>query len=225
MKKIYVIILLIVIIPFLGGNQNISQSKKNTIKLARVKYSGGGDWYNDPSSEVNLLSYVAKQTNIPVEPIYEYVDLASDNLFTYPLLFLTGHGNIKFTDREVRNLRAYLENGGFLFIDDDYGLDQYIRVEMKKVFPEQEFAEIPYNHGIYHSIFSFPQGLPKTHEHDKNNPKGFALYNQGRICVFYAFESNIADGWADPNVHKDSPEIREKALKMGTNIIVWALTN
>ena len=122
MKKLYIIILLIAIIPFLSGNQNVAQSKKNTIKLARVKYSGGGDWYNDPSSEVNLLSYVAKQTNIPVEPVYEYVDLASDNLFTYPLLFLTGHGNIKFTDREVRNLRAYLENGGFLFIDDDYGV-------------------------------------------------------------------------------------------------------
>ncbi len=202
-----------------------AQTKKSAIKLARVKYSGGGDWYNDPSGEVNLLSYVAKNTNINVDPIYEYVDLASDNLFTYPILFMTGHGNVNFTDKEVRNLRAYLQNGGFLYIDDDYGLDAFIRKEMKKVLPEQEFAEIPFSHGIYKSQFDFSRGLPKIHEHDKNAPRGYGLFYENRLCVFYTFESNISDGWVDPEVHKDTPEVREKSLKMGTNIIVWALSN
>jgi hypothetical protein len=202
-----------------------AQNKRSAFKIARVKYSGGGDWYNDPSAEANLLQYVAKNTNIPVDPTYEYVDLASDNLFTYPLIFLTGHGNINFTDREAKNLREYLDNGGFLFIDDDYGLNEYIRKEMKKVYPDQSFAELPFSHGIYKSHFEFGKGMPKTHEHDNKPPQGFGLFSSGRLCVFYCYESNISDGWADPNVHKDDPETRDKALKMGVNIIVWALTN
>ena len=143
-----------------------AQPVKSSVKLARVKYSGGGDWYNDPSSEVNLLNYVNKVTNIKVDPVYEYVDLSSDNLFQYPMIFLTGHGNLNFSDVEVKKLRAYLENGGFLYIDDDYGLDQFIRKEMKKVFPEQKFTELPFSHGLYSCHFNFPAGVPKTHEHD-----------------------------------------------------------
>lgn len=203
----------------------LAQTSKSTIKLARVKYSGGGDWYNDPSSEVNLLKYVAASTNIPVDPIYEYVDLASDNLFLYPLIFLTGHGNLHFSDAEIIRLRSYLENGGFLYVDDDYGLDPFIRREMKRVFPEQKFVELPFSHGIYNCHFKFPDGLPKIHEHDGKPPLGLALFNDKRLCVYYTYESNLADGWADPDVHHDPQNIREESLKMGTNIIVWALTH
>ncbi len=200
-------------------------SISSKIKIARVKYSGGGDWYNDPSSEVNLLKYVGEKTNIPVDPVYEWVDLASQNIFAYPIIFLTGHGNVNFTEREVENLRIYLRNGGFLYIDDDYGLDKFIRREMKKVFPDQEFVELPFNHPIYHIHFKFDKGLPKIHEHDNKPPAGYGLFLNGRLCVFYTYESNLGDGWADPNIHKDPPELREKALQMGTNILIYALTN
>lgn len=205
-------------------------SQKNTkesslIKLARVKYSGGGDWYNDPSAEINLLSFVRSNTNMPVSPVYEYVDLASDNLFAYPLIFITGHGNMNLSDREVRNLRSYLENGGFLYIDDDYGLDEFVKREMQKVFPDQKFAELPFSHGIFHSHFDFSSGIPKIHEHDDKIPQVFGLFSAGRLCVLYSYESNPSDGWADTEVHNNPPEKREAALKFGTNIIVWALEN
>lgn len=225
MRKLRYILLLSVVLVLAAPADTCAQPTKSLFKIARLKYSGGGDWYNDPSSEVNLLTYAAKVTNIPIDPVYEYVDLASDNLFAYPMIFLTGHGNINFTDREARNLRMYLDNGGFLFVDDDYGIDEYLRKEMKKVYPEQKFVELPFTHGIYHSHFSFPNGLPKTHEHDKKAPQGFGLFDNNRLTVFYIYESNISDGWADPKVHNDPPEVREKALKMGVNIIVWALSN
>lgn len=196
---------------------------RSAFKLARLKYAGGGDWYNDPSGEVNLLRYVRTNTNINVEPTYEYVDLATDNIFLYPMLFMTGHGTVNLSDADARRLRAYLDNGGFLYIDDDYGMDASIRKELKKVFPEQELIELPFDHAIYHCHFEFPNGLPKIHEHDARPPQGFGLFAQGRLCVFYSFESNPGDGWADPDVHHDPPEKREAALKMGTNIIVYAL--
>lgn len=199
--------------------------QKSQITLARVKYNGGGDWYNDPSAEVNLLKYIRSHTNIPVEPKYEYVDLSSDNLFLYPIIFLTGHGTINFSDAEVRRLRAYLQNGGFLYIDDDYGLDASIRKEMKKIFPDKQFVELPFNHGIYSSHFLFPNGLPKIHEHDNKPPLGLGIFQNDRLCVYYTYETNPSDGWADPEVHQDPPEKREVSLKLGTNIVVWALTH
>ncbi len=223
-NMLYNIVLLFSVFAILT-NALQSQTSKNAIKLGRVKYSGGGDWYNDPSSEVNLLKFIKANTNIDVDPKYEFVDLSTDNIFQYPILFLTGHGNLKFSTQEARKLRAYLENGGFLYIDDDYGLDKYIRREMKKIFPNQEFAELPFSHGIYHSHYDFEYGPPKIHEHDDRVPQGFGLFHRGRMCVFYTFESNPADGWADPDVHSDLPVKREEALKMGTNIIVWALSN
>lgn len=212
-----------VMLLFLASHTIISQ--KSQITLARVKYNGGGDWYNDPSAEVNLLKYIRSNTNIPVEPKYEYVDLSSDNLFLYPIIFLTGHGTINFSDAEVRRLRAYLQNGGFLYIDDDYGLDASIRKEMKKVFPDKQFVELPFNHGIYSSHFLFPNGLPKIHEHDNKPPLGLGIFQNDRLCVYYTYETNPSDGWADPEVHQDPPEKREVSLKLGTNIVVWALTH
>lgn len=196
----------------------------SAVKVARVKYSGGGDWYNDQSAEINLLKYVRAHTSIAVEPVYEYVDLGTDNLFLYPVLFMTGHGTVSFTDAELRNLRAYLTNGGFLYIDDDYGMDESVRRELKRVFPDQQLRELPFSHPLYHAHFDFPKGLPKIHEHDNKAPEGLALFHDGKVCVFYTYETNPSDGWADPEVHNDPPERREAALKLGTNIIVYALS-
>jgi hypothetical protein len=197
----------------------------SALKLPRVKYNGGGDWYNDPSAEVNLLRYFQAKTGTEAVPTFESVDLSSDNIFLYPILFLTGHGTVNFSDREARNLRAYLQNGGFLYIDDDYGLDGSIRKEMLKIFPEQKFVELPFSHGLYSSFYKFPNGVPKIHEHDGKLPQGFGLFHNGRLCVFYTYESNPSDGWADPSVHSDPPEKREEALKFGVNILVWALSH
>lgn len=216
MKKI---ILLLISILF------ISASNDSSVKFIRLKYDGGGDWYNDESSDENLAAFVAKNTNINIKQDYNFVELSSDKLFDYPLIWLTGHGNIKFSRSEAEKLRIYLENGGFLYIDDDYGLDKYIREEMSKVFPNLKFQEIPFEHPIFHSHFDFPNGVPKIHEHDDQAPKSFGIFLDDRLVVFYTYESNLGDGWADADVHSNTEEKREIALKMGTNIIVWALTN
>lgn len=198
---------------------------QNEVQIARLKYSGGGDWYNDPSAEVNLLKYVQEVTGIKTKPEYVFVDINSDRIFNYPILFLTGHGNITFSDTEAKRLRKYLENGGFIYADDDYGMDQAFRREMKKVFPDEKLVEVPFNHIIYHSFFNFEKGLPKIHEHDNKPPQGFGFFLNSRLCVFYTYESNLGDGWVDPEIYNDPPEIRELALKMGTNIIIYALTH
>jgi hypothetical protein len=202
----------------------ILPQSKGDFQVARLKYQGGGDWYNDPSAEVNLLNFIQQKTNIKVDARYQFVDLASDEIFSYPFLFLTGHGNIVFSEDEVYRLRTYLENGGFLYIDDDYGLDNAVRREMKKIFPQKDFIELPFSYGLYHSFYKFENGPPKTHEHDKKNPRGFGLFVDERLAVFYTYESNPSDGWADEEVHNDNPEKREEALKFGTNIVVWALS-
>ncbi len=198
---------------------------QHEIQIARLKYSGGGDWYNDPTGEVNLLKYIQNVTGIKTKPEYVFVDINSDKIFNYPILFMTGHGNISFTEAEAKRLRKYLESGGFLYADDDYGMDQAFRREMKKVFPDQQLQEIPFNHPIYHSFFNFDKGVPKIHEHDKKPPQAFGYFINGRLCVFYTYESNLGDGWVEPDVYNDPPEIRELAFKMGTNIIVYALTH
>lgn len=194
-------------------------------KIARLKYNGGSDWYNDPSAEVNLLKFIAQSTNIKTKPAYEFVDLSSGNILDYPFLFMTGHGNIVLSDSDAKKLRTYLENGGFLYVDDDYGLDKALRREMKKVFPEKDFQELPFNYGLYKCMFDFPNGPPKTHEHDNKPPKGFGIFYNERLCVYYTYESNPSDGWADAEVHNNPPEKREEALRFGTNIVVWALMN
>ena len=200
------------------------EGRGSAFVIARLKYSGGGDWYNDPTSEINMLAYLREKTGMNVRPTFEHVPLVSDNIFRYPVLFLTGHGNITISDVESRRLRAYLEKGGFLYIDDDYGLDTAIRREMRKVFPDQEFRELPFSHPIYHAFFDFPSGLPKIHEHDNKPPRGMGLFVGDRLAVFYTYETNPSDGWADPDVHNDTPERRELSFRIGTNIIVYALT-
>lgn len=214
----------IFLIAFLIVSITLAQDESK-FKIARLKYNGGGDWYNDPSAEVNLLKFTARNTNIKTNPVYEFVDLSSGNIFAYPFLFMTGHGNIVFTDNEAKKLRTYLENGGFLYVDDDYGLDKAFRREMKKVFPDKDLIELPFSYGLYNCFYNFPNGVPKTHEHDNKPPQGFGIFVGGRLSVYYTYESNPSDGWADPEVHKDPPAKREEALKFGTNIIVWALMN
>lgn len=197
----------------------------SAFQIARLKYSGGGDWYNDQSAEINLLRFVNNNTNIKVNPEYTFVDLSTDAIFSYPFLFITGHGNIVFSDDEAERLKMYLENGGFLYIDDDYGLDNALRREMKKVFPNREFVELPFSHAIYNNVFSFPSGPPKTHKHDEKPGQGFGIFVEERLAVFYTVESNPSDGWADPQVHNDPEVKRDEALKFGANIIVYALSN
>lgn len=198
--------------------------EQGTFTIARLKYNGGGDWYNDPSAEVNLLNFIKRNTNIKVDARYRFVEISSEEIFSYPFLFVTGHGNVVFSEDEVDRLRLYLENGGFLYIDDDYGLDNAIRREMKKVFPAKDFIELPFNYGLYNVFYNFENGPPKTHEHDKNPPQGFGIFVEGRLAVYYTYESNPSDGWADAIVHNDPPEKRDEALKFGTNIVVWALS-
>lgn len=216
-------ILLIIIVPA----QVLPQAAKTTsaFKIARLKYSGGGDWYNDPREELNLLTFVRQHTLIDVEPVYEFVEITSDKFFTYPFIFMTGHGNMSFTDLEIKRLRTYMENGGFIYADDDYGMDKAFRREIKKVYPEQELVELPYSYGLYHCQYEFPKGPPKTHEHNGRPAQGFGLFHNGRLVLYYTYESNPSDGWNDAEVHGDPPEKREEALHFGTNIVAWALTH
>ena len=192
--------------------------------IARVNYGGGGDWYCDPSSIPNILSYLTKNTSIKVAHDEYRIKLTTKELRSHPYLYMTGHGNIRFTDEEIIQLREYLMGGGFLHTDDNYGLNTSFRREMKRVFPDRDFVELPHDHAIFHSYFDMPSGLPKIHEHDGKPPQLFALYNEDRIMVIYSYESDLGDGWEDEEVHNDPPELRVAALQMGVNIIYFALT-
>jgi len=220
-KDTFKILLLITLLVFVDS---FSQAKPE-FQIARLKYSGGGDWYNDPSAEINLLKFVNQETTIKVKPEYVFVEISSDDVFNYPLLFITGHGNIGFSESEVSRIRKYLERGGFIYIDDDYGMNKAIRREFKKVFLNQEFVELPFNHNIYHTLYEFNYGPPKTHEHDNKPPQGFGLFVGKRLAVYYTFESNPSDGWADKRVHNNPDNKRLEALQFGANIIIYALTN
>jgi hypothetical protein len=192
--------------------------------IARIKYRGGGDWYNDPSAIPNLCRYLKTHAGVDVAEEEAKVDLTDESLFSHPILFLTGHGRIQLSDEEASRLRLYLIRGGFLYADDDYGMDKSFREAMKKVFPGRPIVELPFSHGIYHIHYKFDNGLPKIHEHDEKPPQGFGIFDDdGRLMVFYTYETNLSDGWADPRVHNDPPEKREAALRMGVNIMVWAL--
>ena len=192
--------------------------------IARVHYDGGGDWYGDPSSIPNLLNFINENTSIAVNLDEVKIKLTDSDLYYYPFLYLTGHGNIRFSEDEVGILREYLKKGGFLHADDNYGMDKSFRREMKRVFPEKEWVELSYNHEIFHTFYEFPNGLPKIHEHDGKPAQGLGLFEGERLIVFYTYETDLGDGWEDIEVHKDPQYLHEAALKMGVNIIWFALT-
>lgn len=201
-----------------------AQAPQNlALKIAKLHYEGGGDWYANPSSGPNLIKFIRQNTTIPVFPEEQIVKPGGTQIFQYPYVYMTGHGRFLFSDDEARNLRNYLISGGFLHIDDNYGLDKYVRPEMKKVFPELDFVELPFDHPIYHTQYGFPKGLPKIHEHDNKPPQGFGLVWEGRVVCFYSYECDLGDGWEDQSVHNDPEELRQQALKMGTNIFIYAL--
>lgn len=198
-----------------------SSSAQGTFQIALLKYNGGGDWYANPTSLTNLVDFCNKNLKTNINPEYATVDVGSAEIFNYPFLDMTGHGNVIFNDQEALNLRNYLIAGGFLHISDNYGIDKFMRPQMKKVFPELEFIELPFDFPIYHQKYNFPNGLPKIHEHDGKPPQGFGLLWEGRLVCFYDYECDLGDGWEDPEVHKDSPEKRLKALQMGANIVQY----
>ena len=202
----------------------MSALNAQTFSIARVHYSGGGDWYCDQSSIPNLLQYLEKNTPISVKNENIHVNLIDENAHQYPYLYLTGHGNIRFTDNEIISLRSILMNNGFLHADDNYGMDASFRREMKRVFPNKELVPLPNDHPIFHSYYSFPNGLPKVHEHDGKSPQALALFEEERMIVLYTYESDLGDGWEDASVHQDPWPIRESALQMGVNIIYFSLT-
>ena len=201
-----------------------SVSFAQEIKLAKLKYSGGGDWYANKTALPNLIEFCNKNLNMNISPSEEVVEIGSSELFLYPYVYMTGHGNIVISDAQAENLRKYLIGGGFLHIDDNYGFDKFIRLEMKKVFPELDFVEIPFSHPIYHQKYKFEEGLPKIHEHDGLPPQGLGLFYQGRLVCFYSYESDLGNGWEDATIHNDPEAIRLQALKMGANIISYCFT-
>lgn len=186
-----------------------------------LKYRGGGDWYANPTSVPNLAQFCRENLNMVIGET-EYVDVGSPELFNFPFVHMTGHGNVVFSAEEAENLRTYLLGGGFLHIDDNYGMDPYIRPQIALLFPDKELTEVPFDHPIYHQKYDFPNGLPKIHEHDNKPPQGFGIFHNGRIILFYTYETDLGDGWEDQSVHKDSQATREKALKMGANIVQYA---
>lgn len=192
------------------------------MKLALLVYGGGGDWYANPTSLKNLAAYCNQQLHTKLALQEAQVEVGSPDLFNYPFVHMTGHGRWVLTDAEAQNLRKYLEAGGFLHIDDNYGLDQYVRPALKQVFPELSLVEVPFSHPIYHNAFNFNNGLPKIHEHDKKPPKGYGLIYKGRLVCYYSSETDLGDGWEDPEVHKDNPQRHIDALQMGANLVQYA---
>jgi hypothetical protein len=190
-------------------------------QIARVQYDGGGDWYNDPDVIPNLVRELESRTGVRAAPDEAKLELSDPELFRYPILYLTGHGNVRLEESEVLGLRKYLESGGFLYADDDYGMDPSFRREMGRVLPESEWVELPFDHPVFHIFYEFPDGAPKIHEHEEGPPKTFGLLVKGRLAVLYTFNTNISDGWTE--AHEDPPEVREQAFRMGINIVLYAL--
>ena len=192
--------------------------------ITRIHYGGGGDWYSDPSSLPNLLEYLSDHANLTVNPIEKRAIIGDDVFSQSSYLYLTGHGNINFNEEELQFLRDHLMAGAFLHADDNFGMDKSFRREMKKVFPEKDWVELPLEHPIFNIYYKFPNGLPKVHEHEKNPPQALGLFNEGKLMVLYTFESDLGDGWEDGRVHNDPEDVRVSALEMGTNIILYALS-
>jgi hypothetical protein len=216
MRNLFLLILGIALIS--------AKTPEPSYKIALLKYNGGGDWYSNPTSLPNLISFCNKKLGMNIDPEPYTVEVGSAEVFNYPFIHMTGHGNVVFSDQEAENLRNYLIGGGFLHIDDNYGMDPFVRTAIQKVFPDQEFVELPFEHGIYHQKYDFENGLPKVHEHDSKAPQGFGLFHEGRLICFYTYESDLGDGWEDPQVHKDPEEVRRQALRMGANIVEYVFT-
>ncbi|MDX1629228.1 MAG: DUF4159 domain-containing protein [Fulvivirga sp.] len=202
----------------------LTANGQTNIQIAKLKYDGGGDWYANKTALPNLIQYARQQVGMNLAEDEEVVEVGSPDLFLYPYVYMTGHGNVVFSETDAENLRKYLIAGGFLHIDDNYGLDQFIRLEMKKVFPELEFVELPFDHPIYHQKFDFNKGLPKIHEHDGKPAQGFGLIHEGRLVCFYSYESDLGNGWEDQSIHNDPQSKRIEALKMGVNILTYCFT-
>lgn len=197
----------------------------NAQEIALLKYNGGGDWYANPTALPNLIKFCNQNINTKIKQKPATVEPGSSDLFSYPFVHLTGHGNVVFNDNEIQNLRNYLSSGGFLHIDDNYGMDKYIRKEIKKIFPNNDLIEIPSSHKIFQGPFSFPNGLPKIHEHEKQKPQAFGIFIDGRLALVYTFETDLGDGWEDEEVHNNPKDVREKALKMGANLVHYVFVN
>jgi hypothetical protein len=193
------------------------------LTVGRLHYDGGGDWYANPSSLPNLLAAVRERTGLPAAREEKVVALGDDELWNVPYIYMTGHGNVRFSDRDVVVLRRYLQQGGFLHADDNYGMDESIRRELGRLFPEAPLTEVPLDHPVYHLVYDFPQGIPKIHEHDARPAQGFGIFLDGRLVVFYSYQTDLGDGWEDPQVHKDPPEKHEAALRMGVNLFAYAV--
>lgn len=194
------------------------------LKIAKLKYNGGGDWYANKTALPNLISFCNANLNTTLAPEEEVVEVGSPELFLYPYVYMTGHGNVVFSEEEAENLRKYMLSGGFLHIDDNYGMDEFVRLEMKKVLPELEFVELPPDHPIYQQKYTFKQGIPKIHEHDGQAPQGLGLIHEGRLVCFYSYETDLGNGWEDQRIHNDPEEKRQQALQMGANIVTYAFT-
>lgn len=194
-------------------------------ELAVLKYKGGGDWYGNPTALPNLIKFCNTNINTRLEPKPKTVEVDSPDIFQFPFTHMTGHGNVFFSESDAENLRNYLNSGGFLHIDDNYGMQPYITKELKKVFPDKDLIEIPTNHEIFNMVYKFPEGLPKIHEHDGKRPQAFGLFQDERLVLLFTYESDLGDGWEDPEIHNDPADVRDKALKMGANIVKYAFEN
>ena len=225
MKKFALILVALIALAAVTDGQQPGSHNPSAVTIARLKYDGGGNWYWGPSAIPNMHTFLRENTPIEVEDQEVTVTATDPQLFRYPFLYMTGHGNIKFSDDEVAALRTYLENGGFLFANDSYSLAPAFRREIARVFPDKQLVELPFTHPIYHTLFDFPNGLPKIHKHDGKPAQGFAIILDGRVAVFFAFESDIGDGWEDQEVYNDPPEKHLASLRMGANLISYALTH
>jgi hypothetical protein len=215
--------LLILALSVLAGAATLGAQEESGIVIGRLHYDGGGDWYANPSSLPNLLAAVRARTGLQTAARERVVTLSSPTLWDVPYLYMTGHGNVRFSDEDLVTLRRYLLQGGFLHADDNYGMDESFRREIARLFPDRPLEEVPLDHPIYNLVYQFPRGVPKIHEHDGKPAQGFGIFLDGRLAVFYTYQSDLGDGWEDPEVHKDDPAVRESALRMGVNLVAYAV--
>jgi hypothetical protein len=218
-----VIIPVLLILLAATGWVRIDSSLEPVMTIGRLHYDGGGDWYANPSSLPNLLVALRTRAGLRVTPQERVVTLTDDDLWNVPYLYMTGHGNVRWSDTDLATLRRYLQQGGFLHADDNYGMDQSIRRELARLFPDHPLVEVPLDHPIYHLVYDFPKGIPKIHEHDGKPAQGFGIFLDGRLAVYYSYQTDLGDGWEDPEVHHDPPDKREAALRMGVNLFTYAV--